>query len=109
MVGLAVIVVLAGLGIIWLAVRMWRERVPRNALAGVRTPSTMRSDEAFRVANKAAAPLTGLGGAILAATGLVTAFVPASVAGVSLLIGVVIFGALCVAGAAMGIRACRSL
>lgn len=109
MVGPAVIVILIGLGIIWLAVRMWQERLPRNALAGVRTPSTMRSDRAFRVANKAAAPLTGVGGAILAATGLVTAFLPKPVAGIWLLSGTMVFGALCVAGAVMGIRACRNV
>jgi hypothetical protein len=54
----AVIVILAGLGLIWLAVASWQERLPRNGLAGVRTPATMRSDQAFKVANKVAAPLT---------------------------------------------------
>jgi hypothetical protein len=65
----AIAEVLAGLLVLWLAVRMRQGRVRRGAAAGVRTPSTMRSDAAFEVANKAAAPLAGAGGAILAICG----------------------------------------
>ena len=59
----AVILIVLGLVLIVVAVASWQERLPRNILAGVRTPSTMRSDQAFKVANKVAAPLTGVGGA----------------------------------------------
>nr|WP_240945600.1 SdpI family protein [Rhodococcus sp. HNM0569] len=51
------------------------ERLPRNRWAGVRTPATLRSDDAFAVANKVAAPtllataglliLGGLGGLLI--------------------------------------------
>ncbi|MGP3913014.1 SdpI family protein [Nonomuraea sp. 10N515B] len=39
-------------------------RLPRNNVAGVRTPSTMRSETAFRVANKAAGVPTLTGGGV---------------------------------------------
>ncbi len=61
MIGPAMILILAGLGLIWLAVASWQGRRPRNGLAGVRTRATMRSDQAFKVANKVAAPLTAAG------------------------------------------------
>ena len=59
MLGPAIVEVLAGFIILWLAVRMWQGRVARGSAAGVRTPSTMRSDAAFETANKAAAPWPG--------------------------------------------------
>lgn len=62
----AIVEVLAGFIVVWLAVRMWQGRVARGSAAGVRTPSTMRSDAAFETANKAAVPLAGAGGAVLA-------------------------------------------
>ncbi len=55
-----VIEVIAGLVVLWMAVRIRHGRIPRNAAVGVRTPATMRSDAAFQAANKAAAPLIGL-------------------------------------------------
>ncbi len=49
----------------------------RNRWAGVRSPETLRSDEAFTVANKVAAPGYLGAGAILAATGVIGLFVGA--------------------------------
>lgn len=103
----AIIVMAAGLWIIWLADRMWQERLTRNAMAGIRTPSTMRSDEAFRVANKAAAPLTAAAGVVLFADGLATALVPRHEAGIPLFGGVFVFLVLVVAGTLKGTRAIR--
>jgi uncharacterized membrane protein len=105
----AVILIVAGLGLVWLAVASWQERLPRNGLAGVRTPSTMRSDQAFKVANKVAAPLTAAGGVVLALGGLVTALLPMSSAGPVLLGSVLACAAICIAGAVRGVRACRAL
>jgi SdpI/YfhL protein family len=45
------------------------ERLPRNVLAGIRIPSTMRSDEAWRVGHRAAASAltaAGLGPVVVA-------------------------------------------
>jgi hypothetical protein len=55
----AIAEVLAGLIVLWLAIRMRQGRVSRGSAAGVRTRSTMRSDAAFETANKAAAPVAG--------------------------------------------------
>ena len=103
----AVIVILAGLGLIWLAVASWQERLPRNGLAGVRTPATMRSDQAFKVANKVAAPLTAAGGAVLAIAGMLVAVLPRSTGGPLLLGGALACAAICIAGAVKGVRACQ--
>ncbi|MCA1671945.1 MAG: SdpI family protein [Actinobacteria bacterium] len=47
----------------------WRQRLPRNRFAGVRTPATLRSDAAFAVANRVAAPTVLAAGAVCAAAG----------------------------------------
>lgn len=107
MIGPAVILILAGLGLIWLAVASWQERLPRNGLAGVRTRATMRSDQAFKVANKVAAPLTAAGGVVLALGGLLTVLLPTSTAGPVLLASAPACGACCIAGAIRGVRASR--
>ncbi|WP_068276065.1 SdpI family protein [Aldersonia kunmingensis] len=44
-------------------------RLPRNRWVGIRTPHTMRSDAAFRVANKVAAPTTITAGVLLGVGG----------------------------------------
>ena len=104
----AIILIAAGLGLIWLAVASRQERLPRNGLAGVRTPTTVRSDQAFRVANKVAAPLTAAGGVVLALGGLLTALLPKSSAGPVLLGGALACAASCIGGAIRGVRACRA-
>jgi hypothetical protein len=87
----AIVEVLAGLVVVWLAIRMWQGRVARGSAAGVRTPSTMRSDAAFETANKAAAPLAGTGGAVLAVGGVLAAFLPRHVFGACVFGGVGVF------------------
>jgi hypothetical protein len=62
--------VIAGLVVVWLAVRLRQGRISRNWAVGVRTPAAMRSDAAFAAANKAAAPLSATGGALFAACGV---------------------------------------
>ena len=104
----AVVEVLAGLVIVWVAIRMRQGRVQRGSAAGVRTRSTMRSDAAFETANKAAAPLTLAGGAILAICGVLAAVMPEHLAGIFIFGGVGVFLILCLLGAATGVRAARS-
>jgi uncharacterized membrane protein len=107
MIAVGVIIALAGAGLVWLAVASWRGRLPRNGFAGVRIPSTMRSDAAFRVANMAAAPLLGVGGVVLMASGVLPTFLPASEAGPCLLAGTLTLGVMAIAGGAIGARAAR--
>ena len=68
----------------------------------------MRSDAAFAAANKAAAPLTAAGGAILAVCGVLAAAVPKRLAGTFIFGGVGVFLVLCLLGAVTGVRASRS-
>ena len=104
-----VILILAGLALIVVAVASWQERLPRNSLAGVRTPSTMRSDQAFKVANKVAAPLTAAGGVVLALGGVLATALGKSSAGPVLIACALACAVLCVVGAIKGVRAIRTL
>jgi uncharacterized membrane protein len=99
--------VLAGLVILWFAIRLRQGRISRSSAVGVRTPSTMRSDAAFEAANKAAAPLAGTGGVIMAACGVLGAVFPRRLAAVFIFGGVGVFLVLCLLGAAVGVRAAR--
>jgi SdpI/YfhL protein family len=101
--------VLAGLIVVWLAIRLWQGRVPRGSAVGVRTPSTMRSDAAFKTANKAAAPLSGAGGAVMAVGGVLAAVMPRHLAGGFIFGGVGVFLLLILLGAAIGVRASRAV
>ncbi len=105
----AVILILVGLVLVVVAVASWQERLPRNSLAGVRTPSTMRSDQAFKVANKVAAPLTAAGGVVLALGGVLGAALGKSSAGPVLIASALACAVLCVLGGVRGARACRTL
>lgn len=103
-----IVEVIAGLIIMWVAGRAWNGRLQRTGGVGVRTPSTMRSDAAFATANKAAAPLAGAGGAVLAICGVLGAVLPRHLIGIFIFGGVGIFLVLCIVGAAIGGRAARS-
>jgi hypothetical protein len=104
----AIVEVLAGLIVLWAAIRLRQGRVSRGSAIGVRTPSTMRSDAAFKAANQAAAPWAGAGGAILAICGVLAAILPKHVLGVLIFGGVGVFLVFCLVGAATGVRASRS-
>ena len=105
----AVILILLGLVLIVVAVASWRGRLPRNILAGVRTPTTMRSDQAFKVANKVAAPLTAAGGGVLMLGGVLAALLGKSSAGPALIACALVCAGLCGGGAIKGVRAARAL
>jgi len=104
---LGAIVIAAGCLLIWVAVASRQGRLQRGLPVGVRTPATMRSDEAFAVANKAAAPYAGAGGAVMILGGAIAMVVPKHLFGLPVFGGVVIGLALLFAGAAVGVRACR--
>lgn len=105
----AIVEVLAGLIVVWVAIRLRQGRVARGSAVGVRTPSTMRSDAAFETANKAAAPVAGAGGAVMAAGGVLAAVTPRHLAGAFIFGGVGVFLLLILLGAATGVRASRSV
>ena len=105
----AIAEVLAGLIVVWAAIRLRQGRVRRGSPAGVRTPSTMRSDEAFETADKAATPWAGAGGVVLAVCGVLAAVLPRHLTGVFVFGGVGVFLVLCLIGASAGVRATRSV
>lgn len=98
----SVVITLVGVGLAGMGVLSGRGRLPRNSFAGVRTRASMRSEEAFRAANRVAAPLTVAGGAVLVLIGIVSAFLPTRAAAACILGGVVAAGALCVVGGVLG-------
>jgi hypothetical protein len=107
-IGVGIIAIAAGIVLAWAAVAGWRGRLSRDRAVGVRTPSTVRSDEAFTAANKAAAPLGVAGGSVMALGGVLAMVVPKHLFGVPLFSGVLIGIALCLTGAAVGVRASKS-
>ena len=107
MIGVGIIAIAAGVFLVWAAVAGWRGRLSRHQAVGVRTPSTLRSDEAFAAANKAAGPLGVAGGSVMVLGGVLAMIVPKHLFGVPLFSGVLIGIALCLAGAAVGVRASK--
>lgn len=83
----------------------------RDARLGRRSTDTVydASDAAFETANKAAAPVTAAGGAILAVWGVVAAVMPRHLVGAFVFGGVGIFLVFCLLGVAIGVRASRSV
>ncbi|GAC54967.1 SdpI family protein [Gordonia amicalis] len=106
-----VAVLLFALAGLWttVGVRGLRGTLPRNRRLGVRTDETMRSDEAFRVANRVAAPGT-LGASVILVLGAVATL--AVDGGWSVLFGVVaLVAALVIIGlvSAIGVRAAATV
>lgn len=106
---LVALLAVAGVALLSVGVLGWRGLLPRNRVAGVRTPASLRSDAAFRAANRVAAPpivaagvVCATGGALcFAATGAVLAVV-AGITGASTLL-------LVVAGGVLGNRAAEAV
>ncbi len=85
-------------------------RLPRNRFGGVRTPATLRSDEAFRLGNKVAGMPTMAGGLIGLIAGAV-AFSLTSTAGILTVSVIAVVGSLGITAAAgvLGNRAAAAL
>lgn len=63
------LLLLAGVALLTVGLLGWQRRLPRNRFAGIRTPATLRSEAAFRVANQVAAPPVLAAGTVCAVTG----------------------------------------
>ncbi|WP_433303820.1 SdpI family protein [Actinoplanes sp. CA-030573] len=103
----AVVVIGAGALVALTGVLGLLGRLPRNRVAGVRTSATLRSDRAFEIGNRVAAPLVIAGGAAAVAGGLVALALPDRARTACVLAGVVLLVALVVAGGVRGDRAAR--
>lgn len=105
---IVVLVAMTGSGVllVWLARAAASGRLKRNSLAGIRTPRTMASDEAWMSAHVRAEGPTTLAGYLAAATGLSALLpVPVPVLATVLLVGCVAMLALVLHGARVGGRA----
>ncbi len=102
---LALVPLVVGLVVTPVGLLGLRERLPRNRFAGVRTPATLRSERAFRVANKVAGLPVTVAGAVGVAGGAAGLAAGPVVAIVSL-VGML---AIAVAGGMLGHRAAVAL
>jgi len=104
----------AGLVIMWMGNRMTERRFGRNKWAGIRTPSTMKSDEAWHAAHEVGGPWMnrgGLLGALGGLTGLLAAALGASESWVFGLImaGTVPMVVMLLTATVLGARAAREI
>ncbi|HET6499247.1 MAG TPA: SdpI family protein [Amycolatopsis sp.] len=110
MFALALIPLVLGVVVGWGGLLGWLERLPRARGAGVRTVATMRSDEAFRVANKVAGLPTVAAGAVGILTGLAGLFMPGTAGPViAAAIGLVAMFVLVSGGGLLGHRAAEAV
>lgn len=105
MFAIALIPVVLGLVVAWGGLLGFREKLS-NRGAGVRTEATLRSDEAFRIANKVAGLPTVVAGVVGIFAGIAGLVMPTA-GGIltATLIGLVGMFALVVAGGVLGHRA----
>ncbi|NKQ53269.1 SdpI family protein [Amycolatopsis sp. K13G38] len=103
---LALLPIVLGVVVGWGGLLGWREKLPRDRGAGVRTPATLRSDEAFRIANKVAGLPTITAGAVGVVAGVAGLVMPGT-AGVVIatVVGLAGIIALVLAGGLLGHRA----
>ncbi|MGM1018259.1 MAG: SdpI family protein [Actinomycetota bacterium] len=109
---IVLVVVMAGSGIllVWMARAAASGRLKRNAIAGIRIPSTMASDEAWLAAHIRAKRPTALAGYVSIASGLVALLpVPVPVLGVTVLVACGAMLVLTLYGARVGGRAAAEI
>jgi len=107
---LCALLVVPGAALLLLGWRGFRGQLPRNRYVGVRTPAAMRSEEAFELANRVAAPAILAGGAVAVLAGasmpmLASGFSVAMVAA----LGFVGAFVLMTVGGVMGTRAAEAM
>lgn len=110
MVLVALIPVLGGILVGWGGFLGFSGRLRRTGFAGVRTPASLRSDEAFAVANKVAGLPTMAAGVVAIAGGAAALAMPTMMASViAAALGIVGLLVLVGAGGALGNRAAAAL
>ncbi|WP_313662762.1 SdpI family protein [Cellulosimicrobium cellulans] len=97
----------AGLLLVWCARTTADGRVGRNQVAGIRTATTLASDEAWRTAHRAAQPLSEAGGWVLVAAAPVLFLVDDDAGLVVVLVAAGLTLTLTVGGLVVGTRAVR--
>jgi uncharacterized membrane protein len=107
---LALIPAVLGVLVGWGGFLGWREKLPRSRGAGVRTDATMRSDEAFRVANRVAAVPTMAAGVVGVLAGVAALAMPDTLGTVlATTFGIVAVFVLVAGGGVLGHRAASAI
>ncbi|QDP74197.1 SdpI family protein [Cellulosimicrobium cellulans] len=106
---LVLLLVLAGAGLllVWCARATASGRIGRNQVAGIRTATTLASDDAWRTAHRAARPLSEAAGWALVAASPVLLVVDDAAGLVVVLVATGLALALTVGGLVVGTRAVR--
>jgi len=99
---------IAGVALLAVGLLGWRQRLPRNRFAGIRTPAMLRLDAAFIAANRMAAPPILAADVIYAATagGLDLGMDGPAL---TMIVGVAGAGALALAGGLLGHRVAAAI
>jgi hypothetical protein len=107
---LALVPIVLGVLVGWGGFLGWREKLPRERGAGVRTAATMRSVEAFRIGNKVAGLPTLVGGLVGVVGGVAGLLMP-DTAGlvIATVVGLVGLFALLVGGGVLGNNAASAV
>ena len=107
MVVAAVSLIVGGLVVGWVGLRTARNQLPRNWVAGLRTRTTMASDEAWYAGQRAGAGYVVAAGVVGVATGVIALFFSDPVAAAIILGGTALLLGLVVVGGVKGQRAAR--
>lgn len=109
-IGLGLILVGAGLLLLVVARRSGNETLPRNWLVGIRSKTTLASDEAWRVAHRVAAQPMAVGSLGSIAAGLILLLRPTNGLGLTVvLLGLAWLLAWVLRGASIGIDAAKRM
>ncbi len=108
MMGPIVVLVLSSL-VVATGVLGWLGKLPRNRFVGLRIPATRRSGEAWSVGNRAAGPLTTVGGLAAMGGSVVALLLPQQDAKGTVLVAVLVMAFLAVVGAVKGARAANKV
>ncbi|RLP84088.1 SdpI family protein [Mycetocola lacteus] len=84
----AIPITIGGIFITWMGWRGGQGKLERNALMGVRNPTTLQSDAAWEAAHRAVAKPTMIGGIGAAISGVVAGFLPGDINYIAVLVGV---------------------
>ncbi|MFR9730577.1 SdpI family protein [Saccharopolyspora sp. MS10] len=107
---LGALLVLLGAALVFIGWRGLRSQLPPNRYVGVRTPATLRSEEAFELGNRVASPAMLAGGAVAVLAGVsepLLSTVASSV--VVAVLGILGAFALMVVGGVLGNRAAEAM
>ncbi len=107
---LCALLVVLGAALVFIGWRGLRSQLPPNRYVGVRTPATLRSEEAFELGNRVAAPAMLAGGAVAILAGASEPLLSTTTSAVVVaVLGIAGAFALMVVGGVLGNRAAEAI